>query len=152
MSAEFVLNAESKDRVLVRLVRFVEAWRFDRAPLHIVCERFTMGRTVQQNKALFGHAYRILRGETGHSLEELHDFFCRRYFGEVEHEMFGKVTTRPSRTTTTDEQGKRNVLPWDQFSEFFESVRTFAASELGVDIPDPDPDWWKHADKARKAA
>jgi len=147
MTAAFVLNEESKDRVLARLIRFVHSWDYSRHALEIVCERFSMGRTAQQNKALFGHAYRILKAETGNSLDDLHDFFCRRFFGEVEHEMFGMVVKRPARTTTTDEHGKRNVLKWDRFSEFFESVREFAASELQVDIPDPDPEWWKHQQK-----
>lgn len=143
----FVLNAENKDRVLARVIRFVHGWNFARHPLEIVCDRFSMGRTVQQNKALFGHAYKILRGETGHSLDELHDFFCRRFFGEVEIDVLGKTITRPARTTTTDEHGKRNVLKWDRFSEFFEMVREFAATNLDVVIPDPDPDWWKHQQK-----
>jgi hypothetical protein len=148
----FVLNDENKDRALARLIRFVHAWNFAKHPLEIACERFSMGRTIQQNKALFGHAYKILRGETGHSLDELHDFFCRRFFGVVEHEMFGVVTSRPARTTTTDEHGNRDVLKWDRFSEFFEAVREFAASELGVAIPDPDPDWWKHVQSEQKEA
>lgn len=143
----FVLNAENKDRVLARLIRFVHGWPLDRWPLEVVCDRFSMGRTVQQNKALFGHAYKILRAETGHTVDELHEHFCRSFFGEVEIEIMGKTYTKAARTTTTDEQGRRNVLKWDRFSEFFEHVREGAAG-LGIDIPDPDPDWWKHMEKA----
>lgn len=139
----FVLNTESKDRNLDRLIRFVHAWDF-RYPLEVVCERFVMGRTMQQNKALFGHAYKILRGETGHTVDELHDFFCRRFFGEVEVEMFGRIVSKPARTTTTDEHGRRNVLKWDRFKEFVDEVQQFAATELNVIIPDPDPEWRKH--------
>ncbi len=146
----FVLNAENKDRVLARLIRFVHGWNFTRHPLEIVCDRFSMGRTVQQNKALFGHAYKILRGETGHTLEELHDVMCRGFFGEVEVEVMGRVISKPARTTTTDEHGKRNVLKWDRFSDFFEYVRQQAA-DINVEIPDPDPDWWKHQQRADAA-
>jgi hypothetical protein len=142
--ATFVLNAENKDRVLARLCRYVQNWNFARYPLEINCDRFTMGRTMQQNRALFGHAYKILRAETGHSVDELHDFFCRRFFGEAEVLMFGRTVTKPARTTTIDELGRRDILKWDRFSDFFEGVREFAASELGCDIPDPDPDWHKH--------
>lgn len=147
MTATFVLNRESKERGLARLVAFVNAWNFDRWPLEIVCERFAMGRTAQQNKALFGLAYKLIRAETGMDVEDLHDFFCRRFFGETTVVMFDREIVRPVRTTTKNEFGKRDVLKWDRFSEFFESVREFAASELGLNIPDPDPDWWKHQHK-----
>jgi hypothetical protein len=152
VSAEFILNAESKDRVLARLIRYVHAWNYDKHPLSIVCDRFSMGRTSQQNRALFGLAYKIIRDETGHSVEELHDFFCKRYFGVAEYDFFGETRTRPMRTTTKDEDGKRNVLPWDRFSDFFEHVRNFAAAELEINIPDPDPDYYKHAQKQSEAA
>lgn len=152
MSASFVLNDENKDRVLARLIRFVHAWPYDKHPLSIVCERFSMGRTSQQNRALFGLAYKIIRDETGHDVDELHKFFCEKYFGVVEYDFFGETRTRPMRTTTKDEDGKRNVLSWDRFSDFFEHIRTFAASELEINIPDPDPDWDKHAQKESEAA
>jgi len=140
MSADFVMNDENKDRVLARLVGFLHNWPKDK-PCLIHCELFKIGRSSKQNRALFGLAYKILRDETGHSVDELHDFFCKRFFGTVEYDFFGETRTRPMRTTTTDEDGKRDVLPWDRFSDFFESVRTFAASELMVNIPDPDPDY-----------
>ncbi len=144
MSAEFVINHESKDRILARLIRFVHAWNYDRYPLAITCERFVMGRTSRQNRALFGHAYKIIEGVTGHTKEELHDHFCGRFFGRTEYDFFGETRSRPIRTTTTDEDGKRDVIPWDQFSEFFEHVRNFAAAELEINIPDPDPEWSQH--------
>lgn len=147
MTATFVLNAENKDRVLARLIRFVHAWPYDKHPLEIVCDRFVMGRTSKQNRALFGLAYKILEDATGHSKEELHEFFCGKFFGRVEYDFFGEQRSRPIRTTTTDEDGKRDILAWDRFSDFFESVRTFAATELEIAIPDPDPDY-KHSEAA----
>lgn len=148
VSAEFVLNDENKDRVLARLIRFVHAWNYAKHPLEIVCDRFVMGRTSKQNRALFGHAYKILEDETGHSKEELHEFFCGRFFGLTEYDFFGETRSRPIRSTTTDEDGKRDVIAWDRFSEFFEHVRNFAASELEINIPDPDPEYWKHQEQA----
>lgn len=147
MSADFVMNAENKDRVIARVVGFLHSWPAEK-PCHIRCERFVIGRTNKQNAALFGLAYKILRDETGHELDELHDFFCRRFFGVHEFEVLGEKHTRPMRTTTTDENGKHDIIPWDRFSEFFESVRTFAASELMIAIPDPDPEYWRHKDVA----
>lgn len=141
--ADFVMNAESRERVIARLTAFLRAWPADK-PCLIKCDVFKLSRSSKQNAALFGLAYKMIRDETGHEVDELHEFFCRRFFGTVEYEFFGETRTRPARTTTTNEAGKRDVLPWDRFSEFFESVREFAASELMLAIPDPDPDYWKH--------
>ena len=141
---DFIFTADTKDVVVARLLRFLDAWPADK-PCHIHVKRFVKSRTLKQNAALFGLAYKILRDETGHSLEELHDFFCRRYFGVHEFEVLGETYSRPVRTTTTDAEGKHDVMPWDEFSEFFEMVRTFAASELMIAIPDPDPEYWRAA-------
>jgi len=153
VSAEFIMAADDPDnreRTVSRLIRFLADWPADK-PCLITCELFKLSRSSKQNRALFGLAYKILRDETGHDVDELHDFFCKRFFGTVEYEFLGETRTKPARTTTTNEQGKRDVLPWDRFSEFFESVRTFAASELMVAIPDPDPLWYEKVERKHAA-
>lgn len=144
---DFVFTSDTKDVVVARLLRFLDRWP-ESKPCQVTVKRFVKDRTTQQNKALFGLAYKILRDETGHSLDDLHDFFCRRYFGVHQYEVLGAQHSRPLRTTTTDENGKHDVMPWDQFAEFFSMVQTFAAEELCVHIPDPDPDWKSKAEAA----
>jgi hypothetical protein len=95
-------------------------------------------RSERQNNALWGVAYPPLIEHTGHTGPRLHDHFLREWFGEVEYEVCGKKRTRPRRTTTTDEQGKRDLLGTDEFASFYSFLQQQGA-EIGVYIPDPDP-------------
>jgi hypothetical protein len=102
-------------------------------------------RSSKQNRALFGHAYKVIAKETGLSgradMEQLHTDFCRAYFGEVAVTVLGRVHVKPRRTTTTDEQGKRDVISGAEFSVFYGDVER-KAGEFGIWIPPPDPRWF----------
>ena len=114
----------------------------------ISVEREVKERTTRQNKALFGHAYPILREQCGFDVGVMHDQFCMKFFGSVTIQgPFGKKQA-PRRTTTTDESGKRDVIEWDQFCDFYDMVGRYA-SDAGVFIPEPDPFW---RERERKAA
>lgn len=95
-------------------------------------------RTDKQNAALFAVAYPPLRDHTGYTIEELHKMFCISFFGPREIEFNGVVLTEPLRTTTTNEEGKRDPVDRKTFGEFFDHVQQKGA-EIGVHIPDPDP-------------
>jgi hypothetical protein len=145
----FYLNKDTmRGTILANLLSFVsrlpdtKAWKVE-----ITEHRKT--RTEEQNHALFGLAYKVLSEETGYTKDELHEAMCKRHFGTIEREVFGQVVTRPYRTTTTGPDGKRDVLPWDAFSEFYASVEQVAA-EAGIYIPPPDPLWREH--QLRRAA
>lgn len=143
MSAEFVLPAGRPwDNTIARAIRFVH--QLDPGKAHVIkVERWKRERSDLQNRALWGLAYKVLSDETGNEPEDLHEFFCKRFFGVEEYEVLGDVKTRPRRTTTTNEDGKRDVLPTDRFAEFFSFIQAFAARELSIMIPDPDPEWFR---------
>lgn len=139
----FPFTAETKDIIKSRVCRFIDNWP-ENIPGQVTVEKFVKERTDQQNKALFGLAYKIIKDETGHTVDELHDHFCRLHFGEVEYEINGKIHTKPRRTTTRDERGKRDVISWDEFSNFYGLVEQQAA-EMCIHIPAPDPKWREKA-------
>lgn len=101
-------------------------------------------RTDPQNHALFGVAYPALEVATGFTKDELHEAFCRRFFGTVECEIAGQIIKRPYRTTTTGPDGKRDVMPPNDFARFYDMVQMVGA-EAGIDVPSPDPLWKHHA-------
>lgn len=109
-------------------------------PWSVKVEHWKKARTDEQNKALFGLAYKIISEETGNDKDDIHDAMCRGKFGTIEFELAGQILTRPLRTTTRDMNGKRDVLDWSQFSDFYTYVESEAA-KMGIRIPAPDPMW-----------
>ena len=99
-------------------------------------------RSTLQNSALWGCAYPALRGQMGADVNDLHEFFCGEYFGWIEYEVMGRKKLKPFRTTTQDDQGKRDVISTVDMADFYAFIQRKAA-ENGFDVPDPDPDWWK---------
>lgn len=141
MSQAYVLNANGRERLQVaaNLHAFIDrlppgkSWRVE-------IKEARKERSDPQNHALFGVAYEALNRSTGFTKDELHDAFCKRYFGTVEREVMGQVVTKPYRTTTTNERGERDVMSTAAFAEFYTMVQMVGA-EAGIDVPDPDPFW-----------
>lgn len=104
-------------------------------------------RSDLQNRALWGCAYKTLRDATGNDPEDLHTYFCGEYFGWVEYEVMGATRKRPRRSTTKDENGKRDVISTTQLQDFYAFIQQRSAETVGVFVPDPDPMWWSY-DKA----
>jgi hypothetical protein len=71
-------------------------------------------------------------------VDDLHQAFCGKKFGWVDVEVMGEIRRRPRRTTTTNDQGERDVLSTTEFADFWFMVQRIAA-ECGIDVPDPDP-------------
>lgn len=136
-------SPESRTKAVESLVAFLGRLPMEKSWV-VTVDRHVKARTDPQNRALFGVAYPPLVEATGATLKELHHEMCCRFFGATIIDIGGKSVTRPYRTTTTDENGKRDVLPWDRFSEFYSSVQQLGA-EYGVYIPDPEPNIPEHA-------
>jgi hypothetical protein len=130
-----------------RLMRYFS--REDAKVLDAQLKPYKPPKTRKQEKALFGHAYVILENELGASKEDFHDHFCKKFFGQTEI-LAGKkvIGYRPIRTTTRDEDGLINPVSSKVMAQFFERVQIESASEFGVIIPDPDPDWKKRMAEA----
>lgn len=135
----YQLNANGPERsqVLENLHAFIDrlpaakSWRVE-------IKEARKERSGDQNAALWGVAYPALSDATGYTPDELHDAFCRRFFGTVEREVMGQVMTRPRRTTTTNEAGERDVISAADFARFYDMVQMVGA-EAGIDVPSPDP-------------
>ena len=99
-------------------------------------------RSLAQNSTLWGVVYPPLMEFMGLSgerdREDLHTFMLGEYFGWNTVEIMGRKKQRPKRTTTTDEQGKRDTISKLEFESFCEFIKRTAA-EQGCFIPDPDP-------------
>jgi hypothetical protein len=113
-----------------------KAWR-------VSVEEVKSERSLQQNKYLFGVAYKLLSEATGVEKHEMHEDFLKMVFGarlkRVKTLKGWREIEIPVRTTTTDEHGRRSVLGKIAFAEFVAFIQRYAAQEAGVFIPDPDP-------------
>lgn len=141
-----------RDRVAEQIAVFVRALDAG-AAYRVIVEAATIPRTNQQNRYLYGVAYKLIADHVGYEIEEVAEFCCGAYFGWTEKRVPKKpsnpqgVESVPVRTTTRDADGKRRVLSKQDFADYVAFVQRFGAKN-GVLIPDPDPDYMLHEDAA----
>lgn len=136
-------NGPERDQVLSNLIAFAQRLPANKS-WKVEIKEARKERSSAQNAALFGVAYPPLSEATGYTPDELHTAFCKKAFGTVEVEVLGEVERRPFRTTTTNDQGERDVISPDEFARFYDMVQRVGA-EAGVDVPSPDPNYWRQA-------
>ena len=99
-------------------------------------------KSDKQNAALWAVAYPPvmegmgLRGEKERLY--IHEYFCGEYFGWKKKTVMGKVKQIPKRTTTRNEEGKRDLLEMKYMADFYNFIQQRAA-DYGIYVPDPDP-------------
>lgn len=130
----------TRDGVLRHLIDELHALPVD-APWQIEIKRHRKSRTEDQNAALWGVAYRVIREHTGNDADDLHTYFCGEYFGWVTANVFGQMRRVPRRTTTKAEDGKRAVMTTIEFADFYSFIQQRCAETQGINVPDPDPFW-----------
>ena len=101
-------------------------------------------RSNEQNRYLWGVAYEVLieamrKYHPGkHWLQikdDWHELFCEGFFGTVDVGFPGSRKTRPKRTTTRNEEGKRDIISTTEFQDFVRHIQETCA-EHHIDIPD----------------
>lgn len=117
--------------------------------LEITARVYTKKRTINQNKALFGHAYKIIRKETRDPVNDIHFDMCGEYFGWAVKHFRQKTIRIPVRTTTTDEEGKDGKISTKDFADMFEFVQDYWLQHRGIVIPDPDKNWKQKVNEAK---
>jgi len=124
-----------------------EAWRVSAEPVKD-------SRSTSQNAYLWAVPYKMISEATGYEVDEVHEYMLGRHFGWKDKRVPKTprtpegVVSVPMRTTTTDEHGKRSVLSKEAFSEYVDFIQRFGAIKLGLVIPDPDPMFREHAERA----
>jgi hypothetical protein len=127
-------------RTAAELVRFMGYLERQPLPLDVECSPHKATRSSEQNRLLFGVVYPPIADAMGYEVADIHEYMLGEHFGWVEVKVPKKrgnaegIESRPFRTTTTNENGKRSVLKKDEFSRFLETVERIAA-KAGVFIP-----------------
>lgn len=111
-------------------------------------------RSTDANEYYWGCVLEMIGNHTGYEKDELHEYFCGLRWGWKQQRVPktpnnpAGIEDRPIRSTTTDAKGNRAVLAIMEFYEYVEFVRRFAASRLGLMIPDPDKNWKEKLERA----
>ena len=99
-------------------------------------------RKLNQNAALWAVAYPPVMEEMGlrgeKEREEIHEYFCGEYWGWKTYSILGKKKSKPVRTTTRNDQGKKDIISKSEMYDFYNFIQQRAA-ENGIFVPDPDP-------------
>lgn len=144
--------AQGRDRQVQAVTKFLMGFLPGR-PVRVQVEEARDDRTPRQNRYLFGVPYKMLAEVTGYEREELHEFFCGRLWGWTDRR--GPKTPMnptglysvPVRTTTRNAKGERDLCSREELTALWEDAQRVGA-QIGVFIPDPDPDYWRQAKAA----
>ncbi|HET9819625.1 MAG TPA: hypothetical protein VFP92_10710 [Rhodanobacteraceae bacterium] len=119
-----------------RWIAFVQAQPL---PLDVEAKPWRKSRSNEQN-ALLWAMYGPLADHMGYDRDDIHEWMCGRFFGwrdikvpKTPRNPEG-LASMPVRSTTRDENGKRNVIDKTTFTKFVDMVERVAA-QAGVFIP-----------------
>jgi len=100
--------------------------------VQVIVEKRKKRRSNQQNRWYQGCILKMMAEATGHTTSEIHEAMKTRFNCGVVN-IGSQIVVVPKTTTK---------LMTKDFADYCERVRSFAASELGLVIPDPDP-WYQ---------
>lgn len=128
-----------KGKLLIRSAkRMTEALSFWRdCEVTVTIERRHAIRSIKANKYYFGVCLRLLSEHTGYTVDELHEWAKAKFLPK-------RILIQDSDGIVHDDTpigGTTTTLNRVQFYDYVEQIRQFAAEELSVVIPDPDPNW-----------
>lgn len=89
-------------------------------------------RTIDQN-SLYWLWTTCIEQETGQPKEDIHEFFKMKFLGVSERTAFNLTFFVPNSTTKLDTK---------QFTDFLDQVQAFAATDLGITLPNPEDLQW----------
>lgn len=125
----FLIDPDKREKGADDVRAFIISCRPNKRLL-VEVKEYQKRRSDEQNRALWGLAYRILRDETGNDPEDLHTYFLGEFLGWEVIDVMGQKRRVPKRRSS----GMSTV----EFAEFFAFIQGRAA-QAGYYIPDPDP-------------
>lgn len=97
--------------------------------VEVVVSKPQSKRSIQQNRYLWGVAYKLICEHTGNNKKDIHEFLLNKFAPRKYIEIEGKteiVTKRSSKMSKID------------FMNYKESIQQWAAEVLELYIPDPE--------------
>lgn len=143
MTEDRVLSGRvTQGKLAVRGWKPFHGWPDGEVTITVAPKRAT--RSALQNAWYWGQILRLLSDHTGYTVDELHEYCKQRFNAKtvclVDSDGVVKDESRVGMSTT-----KLNRLT---FGEYCEAIRIWAAADLDVRIPDPDPNWRQNDEAA----
>lgn len=135
----FTVPATNRESLADRLREFVMTALPGKRLRVEVCE-YRRRRSDDQNRALWGVAYRTLSEATGNDADDLHTYFLGEWAGWEVIQVMGQTRRVPKR--------RSSKLTTVEFSDFYAFIQQRSAETVGVYVPDPDQHWREHRDAA----
>lgn len=108
--------------------------------VEVVAKRYVKSRSREAENYLWGVCYPLMSDASGYEKHEIHDAMLKAYFGDDTHVVMGQTVSKPRRTTTTNEDGERDILSASDYWDFTDFVIREAALWYDLAIPPPDPE------------
>lgn len=142
-----VLPPKDREHAIAGVARML-AEVFPGKPVRVKVEVARPDKTPQQNRYWWAVPLRMLSDETGYSVEDLHEYFCGSLWGWKDRK--GPKTpsnptgiySEPIRSTTRNADGELDNCSADEMCQLW-AMAQHRGAQLGLVIPDPDPDYWK---------
>lgn len=143
MPLEFQTNAKVENgKLLIRNRRLfdecISAW--PDCECVVTIEKKHATRSVQANRYWWGVCVALVSDHTGYTPEEVHDLAKHMFLPKAlavtgrNGELLGEFVVG----------GTTSSLNKLEFGDFIAKFRMWALEKLGVEIPEPDPNWWQN--------
>ena len=124
MTQQTFILPQGKDALMAFIDRLPMARKWK-----VVVDLYKKTRSNEQNRYLWGVAYKALEDATGQPKEDWHDYMLGEFYGWEEKEMFGKKKLRPLK--------RSSKLTTSEFCDYVAFIQQRAA-ENGLYVPDPN--------------
>lgn len=114
-----------------------------RMKVEVIVREWKPRRSNAANRYYWGVVLQLIAEDVGDDKESLHRFFKLKFLRPREIQIMGETFSVEPSTSELDAQ---------QFHDYVKHVRLFALQERGIETPDPDPEWFAHREKKRRAA
>lgn len=118
-----IIKREDIDRV----VSYLKVVNIEK-PLEVSIKQYKPNRSAAQNR-IFWKWIQIIADDLGYSKDELHSVLAVKFLGVVEISCMGENITQPVSTTS---------LKVKEMADYLTQIEVFAASELGIVLPNND--------------
>lgn len=115
-----------------RIIKYLMAINIDK-PLEVSVKPYKPNRSAAQNR-IYWKWIQIISDDLGYTKDELHAVLAVKFLGVVDISCMGESITQPVSTTS---------LKVKEMADYLTRIEVFAASELGIVLPNRDDEYFE---------